>query len=212
MARPVNANAEATKSRIVQSALSLFSARGFGEATIRDVAKGAGVSLAMVHHYFMSKEQLYDACIQVMLDELRQLSIRLTEDLSGKSPRQVIERAIRVGFRFACDHRTAVRLLQRSLIDQGRVDAKVFQGSVLPFLDLLSGLLAGQMQRPAQELRLPLQSAIFLVSRYAISANDEVVSLVATGATNEEGAYQGVEDHLVEAIMGMLRIGDASAQ
>ena len=80
---------------------------------------------------------------------------------------------------------------------------------MLPFLELLSGLLAAQMQRPAQELRLPLQSAIFLVSRYAISANDEVVSLVASGATNEEGAYQAVEDHLVESIMGMLRIGDA---
>src|SRR5260221_13397069 len=47
MARPPNADADATRRRILQSAITLFSDRGIGETSVRDVVAASGVSLAM---------------------------------------------------------------------------------------------------------------------------------------------------------------------
>ncbi len=115
--------------------------------------RGAGVSLAMVHHYFGSKEGLYDACIAAMLDELSKLGGELRGALATVegSPEALFAKAVRVGFRFARDHRMAVRLLQRSIVDAGEVDAKIREGYVLPFLANTSealGALLSRRQRP----------------------------------------------------------------
>jgi len=70
MSRPVNADADATRQRMLEAAVQLFAERGLGSTSIRDVAGAAGVSLAMVHHYFGSKDDLYDACIDATYAEL----------------------------------------------------------------------------------------------------------------------------------------------
>src|SRR5437870_1602341 len=110
MARPVNADAEATRARVLHSALTLFSEHGVGNTSIREIARGADVSLAMVHHYFGSKDDLYDACIASMYTELTEMRGDLELALaSGGSFDELIERAVVASFNFARAHRTAVR-------------------------------------------------------------------------------------------------------
>ncbi|MGH3750942.1 MAG: helix-turn-helix domain-containing protein, partial [Micromonosporaceae bacterium] len=46
------------RARIRDAALRLFAERGIGPATIRDIAKAAGVSSGLVRHHFGSKEAL----------------------------------------------------------------------------------------------------------------------------------------------------------
>lgn len=48
------------KDRIIGAALLVFSKRGFDGATTREIAKEAGVSSALIHHYFKDKENLWD--------------------------------------------------------------------------------------------------------------------------------------------------------
>src|SRR5215204_5684232 len=50
------------RARIRDAALRLFGERGIDGATIRDIAKAAGVSPGLVRHHFGSKEALRDAC------------------------------------------------------------------------------------------------------------------------------------------------------
>ncbi len=52
MARPVAADAEATKARILAAATALVAERGIDGTTVRDVAARASVSLATILHYF----------------------------------------------------------------------------------------------------------------------------------------------------------------
>jgi AcrR family transcriptional regulator len=204
MPRPVNADAQATQRQILRSALALFSAQGMGGTSVREIARGAGVSLAMVHHYFGSKEGLYDACIAAMLAELSHLGVELRAELVTLegSPRALFDRAVRVGFRFAREHRMSVRLLQRSIVDAGQVDARIRDGNVLPFLATISEALGGLLGRAPESLRLPIQSVIFLVVRYAISSDDELEHLV--GESKKARAAEAVEDHLVEAASRLL--------
>ena len=59
-----------------------------------------------------------------------------------------------------------------------------------------SALLAGHTGGEAQSLRLPLQSLVFLVGRYAISNAAELRA--ATGHEDESDARRAVSDHLVD--------------
>ncbi len=50
--------AEQTRAAIIDAALALFRERGYEAATMRDVAKRAGVSTGSAYYYFSSKEDL----------------------------------------------------------------------------------------------------------------------------------------------------------
>ena len=55
---------EATRARILESALNLFRERGFDESTMRDIASAAGVATGAAYYYFESKEALVMAFYQ----------------------------------------------------------------------------------------------------------------------------------------------------
>jgi AcrR family transcriptional regulator len=71
---------EETRARILEAALSLFRKRGFENATMRDIAKEAGVALGAAYYYFRSK----DALVMAFYERTqRELSPRLEEVLAG---------------------------------------------------------------------------------------------------------------------------------
>jgi AcrR family transcriptional regulator len=204
MARPVNADADATRRRILGSAVRLFTARGEA-ASIRDIARSANVSLAMVHHYYGSKEALYTACVDEMYAELGGLRAELAKKLAGESDVTVlIERAVRTGFRFARRHQTAVRLLLRSVVTEGQLDPKRQREMQAPFLAEISGLLGHALGRSGPELRLPLQSVVALTARYAVSSERELAIVAGVEPGNGSEALANVEDHLVQTALALL--------
>ena len=216
MARPVNADANATRGRILNSAIDLFADDGMAGVTTREVAAAAGVSLARIHHYFGNKEGLYRACLESMHDELGGLGIELRASLVEGSvePVAILERAIRIGFHFARGHRAAVRLMQRAIVDSGEIDPQIRARRLLPFLDQMSDALAAITGRPAARLRLAIQSTIFLVVRYAISQDNELALLADVPPAHPSSASAAalvlIEDHLVEAGLAMLGVKSSS--
>ena len=61
------------RARIRDAALRLFTERGVDGATIRDIAKAAGVSAGLVRHHFGSKETLREACDSHALSQLMRI-------------------------------------------------------------------------------------------------------------------------------------------
>jgi len=57
-----------TRETILNAAREVFAEEGYDKASIRRIAADAGVDPALVHHYFGTKEQLFQAVIQVPLD------------------------------------------------------------------------------------------------------------------------------------------------
>jgi AcrR family transcriptional regulator len=70
------------RARIRDAALRMFAERGIDGATVRDIAKAAGVSAGLVRHHFGSKEALRDACDAHALDRL--MSIKERAILEGQ--------------------------------------------------------------------------------------------------------------------------------
>jgi len=52
------------KEIIIQSALKLFSAKGFEGTSVREIASDAGVNVAMINYYFTSKENLFKSVVE----------------------------------------------------------------------------------------------------------------------------------------------------
>jgi AcrR family transcriptional regulator len=79
MARPVKhrrtpqsgyARGDETRARIVLTALRLFGEHGFDGASTRDIATAAGVNAPALQYYFDSKEGLFVACVEHIVDHI----------------------------------------------------------------------------------------------------------------------------------------------
>jgi AcrR family transcriptional regulator len=54
-----------TREHILAAAREAFAERGYDGATVRDVARRAGVDPALLYHYFGSKQQLFVAAMEI---------------------------------------------------------------------------------------------------------------------------------------------------
>lgn len=203
MARPVAADAEVTRARILDAALRLVADRGIEGTSIRGVASGAQVSLATVLHYYGSKEGLYEACIEAMYAELEDLRAALLGALRpGASVDQLIEDAVRAAVRFVRQHRAAHRILLRTVIDEGGMRPRWRDRSLKPFLDDVSSLLAPLLGRDVVQVRLTAQSIVHLTVRYMLHAPEELRMVTLTASDAQASAL--VEDHIVAIGKAML--------
>ncbi|MEV6763734.1 TetR family transcriptional regulator [Streptomyces sp. NPDC051105] len=63
--RPPRTESAGTRDRILVAAREEFSERGYDKTSVRGIAKAAGVDSALVHHYFGTKEQVFEAAISI---------------------------------------------------------------------------------------------------------------------------------------------------
>jgi TetR/AcrR family transcriptional regulator, regulator of cefoperazone and chloramphenicol sensitivity len=107
------------RARIRDAALKHFSEHGFARATIRGIARAAGVSPGLVRHHFGSKEALRQACDEYVLDALRQFN---DQALAGGAPQSAGSQSSLNPFE---------RYLARALIDnESTVVASLFDEMV----------------------------------------------------------------------------------
>jgi AcrR family transcriptional regulator len=57
-----------TRGEIIAAARKIFADKGFDKATIRGIAREAGVDPALVHHYFATKEGVFVAALRLPAD------------------------------------------------------------------------------------------------------------------------------------------------
>jgi len=70
VSQPPLPKAEATRARILESALATFRERGFEKSTMRDIAAAAGVAVGATYYYFDSKEAIVMAFYQRAQQEM----------------------------------------------------------------------------------------------------------------------------------------------
>jgi TetR/AcrR family transcriptional regulator, regulator of cefoperazone and chloramphenicol sensitivity len=110
------------RARIRDAALVLFAERGTKSATVRDIAKAAGVSGGLLRHHFGPKDGLRDACDSYVLAKIMRLKERAVLEgelanpafMSAAQPEMVL----------------LYRYLARSLIDGSPQAASMFDEMV----------------------------------------------------------------------------------
>ena len=54
---------EDRRQKIINTAKSIFSEKGFSGTGLREIAMGAGVSTGNIYNYFKNKDEIFDACL-----------------------------------------------------------------------------------------------------------------------------------------------------
>jgi AcrR family transcriptional regulator len=132
-----------TRERILESALEVFSVRGFDGATTRDLAAHAGVNLGLIQYYFGGKERLWRAAVERVFARLW-ATFESTADLDPRDPATFVE-IIRIGVRFAAANPALIRLMNDEGKRSGRRLRWLVDRHSRRFHDTLAALV-----RPAQ--------------------------------------------------------------
>jgi AcrR family transcriptional regulator len=211
MARPIAADAEATRRRILAAARALFSEHGLAETTMRQIASEADVSMATVHHYYGGKNDLYRACIEAMYVELSKLrseleELFLTSRAGDPSLGAFIDAAVRRSYAFAHAHRPIVQLMMRTILSTGELEADKRERYLLPFLDEGARVLAPLLGQSPLRVRMALLSLNHLIVRFTLAAPRELALVVDRPDASDEEAIRAVEDYLVALARDQLAV------
>ena len=206
MARPVNADAGATKARILEVACRLLETTSPSSFSNREVARRAGVSISMVGHHFGSKQGLIDACIETMYPGLNAIAADLQAQLVAGAPlADVLDDSVLRCYRHAREFQAFIRILNVGVIDSGDLDSRVRPTFEFPGLRPLATALAAILSVPELEVRLRLKTILFVVTRYAAGTDDALLELVELSADDASRAIEAHLSGLVRALFPVPR-------
>lgn len=103
--------AQARRAEILEAALNVFSARGYHQASIDEIAQAAGVSKALIYEHFESKLQLHVSLIEMHADEL--FDRVAAAAAPGPDAAERLEAGLDAVFMFVEERRGAWRMLFR---------------------------------------------------------------------------------------------------
>ncbi|MEV6486718.1 TetR family transcriptional regulator [Streptomyces sp. NPDC051576] len=153
--RPPRTESADTRDRILTVARDEFAERGYEKTSVRGIAKAAGVDPALVHHYFGTKEQVFESAIEVAfapaLDAPEAVAEgpvdgvgeRLTRFIFGVWENPATRRPLLAIVRSAVNNEAAAAVFRRLVVSQvlGRVAAQLD----LPDAELRAELAAAQL-------------------------------------------------------------------
>jgi AcrR family transcriptional regulator len=153
--RPPGTESADTRDRILTAAREEFSERGYEKTSVRGIAKAAGVDPALVHHYFGTKEQVFEAAVEVaaapalgagdaVVDgPLEGVGERLTRFVFGVWENPATRTPLLAIVRSAVSNETAAAVFRRIVVSQllRRIAAQVD----LPDAELRAELAAAQL-------------------------------------------------------------------
>jgi AcrR family transcriptional regulator len=172
-----------TREAILESARQAFSERGFDGASIRQIATGAGVDPALVHHYFGAKDKLFLATMRWPLDPAEVLPKIFEGGVDGIGERLVrtflgvwdspAGASMAALLRSAVQHEWSLRMLREFLVSQ--VFRRAMRGLELDPAEApaRASLVASQM------MGLAMIRYILKVEPMASMSADDVVRHVA---------------------------------
>jgi AcrR family transcriptional regulator len=86
---PVSTTASADRrQQLIEHALAVLSRRGYSGSRVEDICAAAGISRATFYRYFDGKDQIFDALIDLMMEEVLDTAAHLgavTPDVSGRA-------------------------------------------------------------------------------------------------------------------------------
>ncbi|MEU3245853.1 MULTISPECIES: TetR/AcrR family transcriptional regulator [unclassified Streptomyces] len=147
--------APATRDRILDAAREEFSERGYEKTSVRGIAKAAGVDSALVHHYFGTKEQVFEAAVEVAFapalaaptavedGPLDGIGERLTRFIFGVWENPATRAPLLAIIRSAVNNETAAAVFRRLIAAQ--LLRRIAQRVDLPDAEIRAELAAAQL-------------------------------------------------------------------
>ncbi|MGW0844968.1 TetR/AcrR family transcriptional regulator [Streptomyces sp. NPDC002787] len=153
--RTESADTPATRDRILTAAREEFAERGYDKTSVRAIAKAAGVDSALVHHYFGTKDQVFEAAVEVAFapvlgardsvleGPLDGVGERLVRTIFGFWENPVTRKPLLAIVRSAVNHEAAATVFRRLVATQ--LLYRIAHRLDLPDAELRAELAAAQL-------------------------------------------------------------------
>jgi len=191
----VRAQSNDSRDEILKAAMQLFANRGFHETSMSEVAREARVSKALIFWHFKTKEELFVAVLNRLLEPY---FIDFTEEAAAMDERAQILKLVESYLAFVRDNASSVRFfLAQMLHDQKLSESlneqvlKLYNGYRAMLVELIA---SGQSKGICTRRTTPESAAAFLLS----ALNGLLIEYLFIGANaiDSEGAVAMVSEWL----------------
>ena len=169
-------SAEDRKLQILRVAVSLFSQRGFGGTTTKEIAQAAGVSEAMVFRHFATKQELYTAILdhKACSGDSMNPEEMVAEALKHKDDRAVFENLAFGALQHHEIDPEFQRLLLHSALEGHELAEMFFEKFIRRVYELLGGYIA-ERQRDGAMVKIDpaivVRSFIGMIIHHSLNNN-----------------------------------------
>ncbi|RVQ67231.1 TetR/AcrR family transcriptional regulator [Croceicoccus ponticola] len=200
-ARPQQQRSKDALSRIITSAVALFSERGFDTTRVSDVAEHAQVPVGTVYKHFADKEALLDAIVAGYRDcRMREITELCTSaQAMAASPRELIQLHLDIVFSAFTVDAGLLRLIERRRLE----DASVHQDQSTAN-ETVASLIADRLIQRMPD-RDPAELRRQVLYTHSIIRGAVVWSVLPTGGEMGKGLKVTDTDFANEAVRMALR-------
>lgn len=188
-----------TREKIVETAVRLFSAQGYGNTSLSQVAKEAQVSKALIFWHFENKEQLFRTAVQRTLEPY---FIDVLDELEGLDEADQMKRLVDRFYSFVSENRFSVKFFLGVILRDERQPQDVV-GHMSELQRVYRNLLAdiienGRQKGVFRDTVQPAHDAGLIVSA--------LYGILVLGFMREaEGEEQALLEHLKARLVETLR-------
>jgi len=164
-------NAEETKKRILAAAETEFASKGFDGARLANIASGAEVQQALIHHYFSDKAGLYREVITRALGAMSEqgwmILQRLAQPTSKPKVRELVDAFVGMVIEFYASHAAILSILRHEASATDDLALDVVSEKAKPVFDAVVAYTEDLRQRGA--IRADVDARHLCVSTLALA-------------------------------------------
>ena len=106
-------HAEVQKEQILNAAAKLFIEKGFGGASMQEIAEALGMTRTAVYYYFKNKDEILTALVEEVTLQARRLSNRATSE-SDTDPKEWLRTLVHQHTMLILSHHNEFRVIDRT--------------------------------------------------------------------------------------------------
>lgn len=151
-----------TRLRLLEAAGEVFAARGFKDATVREICSKAEANLAAVNYHFGSKERLYSEVLQYADTLSAAKHPPMHADLASKPPEEQLAWFVRQFLRRVFDSERPAwhdRLMAREMVDPTPALEELANKNIKPRALFLQGVVRRILGDEADDRRVQMCAA-----------------------------------------------------
>ena len=150
---------EKTKAKILEEAVNLIIEKGFKSASMREMAKNAGVSNPTIYNYFPTKEKILFAYVEQKHKETAQI-LQEIEDFHTYTLREQLQTLIETELELYLEDREFVMQISDMVFQSGGLKLDTLYGNNEVFTEMVADMLsiaieAEEIPKPPFEEHLP---------------------------------------------------------
>lgn len=177
------------RNALLESAIRLFSEKGFSSVELREIAADAGVTVGLIRHYFGAKDDLIDAATDQVTKRLQKVFRSILSDLDAENPEDFIDGITERTYQYLLPEYDLLLFLKHMVIELPDKSAPVFKTYFDLFQSELNGLEATGKINPKVN-KVWLTFMLMFVQLGPVFLSRQIEDILGKSASDPNAAMQ----------------------